>query len=106
MNNKDLSAETAAQQSDAAEVTPSSQTIANALVGSSFGQPVAISEPSTVGKEFIEWAEQYWHIDKLIQPENPDTFNDETCNYKYMRGIFIQKIDGIIKERLGLGSFL
>lgn len=35
MNNSEHLAENAAQQSDAAEVTPSSQTIANALVGSS-----------------------------------------------------------------------
>lgn len=68
---------------------------------SSFGQPVEITEPKTVGKEFIEWAEQYWQIDKLIQPENPDTFNGETCNYKYMREVFVKKIDGIIKDRLG-----
>lgn len=35
MNNSEQSAETAAQQSGAAEVTPSSQTIANAPVGGS-----------------------------------------------------------------------
>lgn len=35
MNNKERSAETAADSSTEAQVTPSSQTIANALVGSS-----------------------------------------------------------------------
>lgn len=96
---------TAEQRTNADDLT-SSQPIAKPNVGSSLCQGTEIREPQTVGKEFIEWAEQYWHIDKLIQPENPDTFNGETCNYKYMRGIFIQKIDGLIKEKLGLGSFL
>lgn len=104
MNNNEYSAENLVQSSDTTKATQSNQTIANAPVDSNLGQTV--TEPSTVGKEFIEWAEQYWHIDKLIQPENPDTFNGKTCDYKYMRGIFIQKIDGLIKERLGLGSFL
>ena len=64
-------------------------------------QETEIKPTKTVGEEFIEWAEQYWHLDKLINPENPDTFNREVCNYKYMRGIFIQKINGIITDRLG-----
>jgi hypothetical protein len=63
-------------------------------------------EYKTIGREFIEWAEKYWHIDKLINPTDPDSFNGEKCDYQYMRKIFMQKIDGILKERMGLGGFL
>lgn len=60
-----------------------------------------IIEKETVGQEFIEWAEKCWKIDELIKVENPDKFAGETCEYDYMRNIFIEKINGIIKERLG-----
>jgi hypothetical protein len=60
-----------------------------------------IRETPSVGQEFIEWAEKYWLLDKLIKNENPDEFAGERCDYTYMRGIFVQKIDAIIKERLG-----
>jgi hypothetical protein len=60
-----------------------------------------IQETPTVGQEFIEWAEKYWLLDKLIKNETPDEFAGERCDYRYMRNIFVQKIDAIIKERLG-----
>lgn len=60
-----------------------------------------IIEKETVGKEFIEWAEKYWKLDELIKIENPDKCAGETCDYNYMRNIFIEKINGIIKDRLG-----
>jgi hypothetical protein len=49
----------------------------------------------------MQWAEKYWLLDKLIKNVNPDDFAGEGCDYTYMRGIFVQKIDAIIKERLG-----
>lgn len=61
---------------------------------------VEIKEPVSVGREFIEWAEQYWNLDKMAKIENLDTFDGEVCDYGYMRNIFIQKIDAIIKQRL------
>ena len=57
---------------------------------------------NSVGQEFIEWAEQYWHIDKNFEDNNPDIFNGEKCDYKYMREIFIEKINCIIKDRLSV----
>lgn len=63
---------------------------------------VEIRNPISVGQEFIAWAEQYWHIDKLMQIENPDTFAGEVCDYKYMRNIFVEKINSIIRDRIGL----
>lgn len=60
-----------------------------------------IKEKETVGQEFIEWAEKYWHLDKLVKIEDPDKFAGETCDYSYMRNIFIEKINAIIKDRLG-----
>jgi hypothetical protein len=63
-------------------------------------QGTEIKEPVSVGQEFIEWAEQYWHLDK-IAALNTDVFNGEKSDYKYMRIIFIQKINAIISDRLG-----
>lgn len=60
-----------------------------------------IREKVTVGKEFIEWAEEYWHLDKIIKIDDPDNFAGEICDYNYIKEIFIKKIDGIIKSRLG-----
>jgi hypothetical protein len=59
-----------------------------------------INQNLTVGQEFIEWAEQYWLLDKLVKIENPDEFAGEKCDYNYMRNIFIEKINAIIKQRL------
>jgi hypothetical protein len=59
-----------------------------------------IKEKPTVGQEFMEWAEQYWLLDKLVNIEDPDTFAGEKCDYKYMRNIFVEKINAIIKDRL------
>jgi hypothetical protein len=67
-----------------------------------FNQGFDIKKPNSIGQDFIEWAEKYWHIDNLIQGDNQDIFNGEVCDYKYMRNIFIQKINGLIKERLGI----
>lgn len=60
-----------------------------------------IKEKQTAGQEFMEWAEKYWHLDKLVKIENPDKFAGETCDYDYMRNIFIKKINAIIKDRFG-----
>ena len=54
----------------------------------------------SVGKELIEWAEHYWQLDKVVNIQSPDKFAGETCDYKYMRKIFIQKIDSIIAKRM------
>lgn len=44
-----------------------------------------------VGLEFIEWAEKYWCLDKLLL-RNSD-HNAESCPYEYMRKVFIKKIN-------------
>ncbi len=59
-----------------------------------------IKQPVSVGQEFIEWAEQYWQLDKMVKIDGPDKFAGETCDYQYIRNIFIQKINSIIKDRL------
>ena len=63
-------------------------------------EPTEIKEKPTVGQEFIEWAEQYWLLDKLVNIKDPDIFAGEVCDYKYMRNNFIEKINAIIKDRL------
>jgi hypothetical protein len=63
-------------------------------------QPDNYQEPKieNVGEEFIKWAEKYWRIDVLMNVENPDNFAGETCNYKYMREVFIEKINELVKQ--------
>ena len=58
-----------------------------------------IKEKPTVGQEFMEWAEQYWLLDKLVKVDSPDEFAGEKYDYNYMRNIFIEKINGLIKNR-------
>lgn len=67
-------------------------------------QPIGEMEPinKSVGLEFIEWAEKYWHLDKIVNTENPDTFAGEVCDYKYMRQVFVDKINALIADRLAL----
>ena len=60
-----------------------------------------IREKETVGQEFVEWAEKYWHLDKLVKIENSDKFAGKTYDYRYMRNIIIDKINAIITDRLG-----
>lgn len=75
--------------------------LGNVFIMSILEEGTEIREKETVGQEFIEWAEKYWHLDKLVKIENPDKFAGETCDYNYMRNIFIEKINAIIKDRLG-----
>jgi hypothetical protein len=52
-----------------------------------------------VGEDVMVWAEQYWHIDKLIS-RKPEDENAETFSYKYFREIFVKKIDSMVAEKL------
>jgi len=52
----------------------------------------------TVGEEFINWAEQYWHFEKNYTIQDKE--NSEICPYEAIRNIFINKVDEIIKNRL------
>lgn len=58
-----------------------------------------IRETPTVGQEFMEWAEEYWLLDKLVKIEDPDNFAGEVCDYNYMRDVFVEKINALIKSR-------
>jgi hypothetical protein len=62
--------------------------------------PTEIKENLTVGEEFLEWAEESWQLDKLVKIDQPDNFAGEVCDYNYMRNIFIEKINSLIKQRL------
>lgn len=66
-------------------------------------QLVQSTEPKenpTVGKEFIEWAEKYWHLEEKFK--NADEGNNESCPYSFVKSAFIKKIDELIKDRLSL----
>ena len=62
-------------------------------------QPDEPKKQLTVGEEFIEFAEKHWLLDKMVLKS---TEGSESCNYDYMRDVFIQKIDSILKDRLAL----
>jgi hypothetical protein len=51
----------------------------------------------TIGEEVVEWAEKYWHIDKLQLVVEGEA---EKFSYEYFRGAFIQKIEAEIRDRL------
>ena len=52
----------------------------------------------SVGQEFVNWAEKYWGL-KIKYEVTTDEVS-ESCQYDYVKNIFIQKIDEIIKNRL------
>lgn len=64
--------------------------------------PKEIKQTQSVGQEFIEWAEQYWQLKDLIKLNEADVFNGEKCDYRYMRNVFISKINTLIKDKLGV----
>jgi hypothetical protein len=51
----------------------------------------------TIGEEVVEWAEKYWHIDKLQLVVEGEA---EKFSYEYFRKVFIQKIETEIRDRL------
>lgn len=52
----------------------------------------------TIGEEFIKWSEQNWQLKENY--DKPEEEGSESCPYDYVKNIFIQKIDEIIKNRL------
>ena len=65
----------------------------------SLGEPPTEPEKKlTVGEEFIEWAEEYWGLKSNY--DKPAVEGSESCPYRYVKDIFINKIDEIIRKRL------
>ena len=57
----------------------------------------------TVGEEFVNWSEKFWCLkEKYDSSLNDDFGNEESCPYNYMRDIFINKINELIKEKLSI----
>ncbi len=52
----------------------------------------------SVGEEMMQWAEKYWHIDKVCKGEAPT--GGEAFNYDYFRNVFVKGIDDNIARRL------
>lgn len=52
----------------------------------------------SIGEEVIQWAEKYWHIDKVCKNELPK--EGEQFQYEYFRRVIIQKIESEINNRL------
>ena len=62
------------------------------------GEPTEPEIQLTVGEEFVEWAEKYWHLKRNYDIPSKDGEEDQL--YDHIRNIFIHKIDEIIKKRL------
>jgi len=56
----------------------------------------------TVGEEFVNWAEQYWRLKQNYEQKDTTEQGGESCPYDYVKTTFIQKIDGLIKDRMAL----
>jgi len=61
-------------------------------------EPTETEIQSTVGEEFVEWAEKYWRLKENYDIPNKEF--EESQLYEHIRNIFIHKIDEIIKKRL------
>lgn len=53
----------------------------------------------SVGEEFIIWAEKSWNLKGTY--EKPTKKYEESAPYGYIRPVFIEKINELIKNRLG-----
>lgn len=55
----------------------------------------------SVGEEAIQWAEKYWLMDKFLKGEiKNDDGQNEAMSYDYFRRVLVDRINGIITERL------
>ena len=53
----------------------------------------------SIGEEVVQWAEKYWHIDKVYKTYESSE-EDEQSDYGYFRKVLIEKIESEIKDRL------
>lgn len=53
----------------------------------------------SIGEESMQWAEKYWHLDKVCKSKTAK-MDAEEFNYQYFRDVFVKKIDEAIAERL------
>ena len=60
-------------------------------------QPDLPEKRPTIGEEFIQWAEHFWHLHEMKLPDTPGA---EIGHYKIMREAFIHQINGIIHRRI------
>jgi hypothetical protein len=66
-------------------------------------QPIQESElikNSTIGQDFIEWAECYWDLKNKY--DIPSKSGEEHASFDFTKKTFIWKIDDLIKNRLGI----
>lgn len=56
---------------------------------------------TTIGQDFVSWAEQYWRLKEKYEHKQEDS-KVESCPYYSVRECFISKIDNLIKDRLSL----
>lgn len=71
---------------------------------STLSDATAYKKPVTsVGDEFIAWAQQYWRLEdafNAINIKDPSEKNGEYCPYNVVKEAFIGKINEIINQRI------
>ena len=63
------------------------------------------SEPEvfvSVGEEFVDWAERHWDLKRVYEKQLTAEGNAEACPYSYVRKVFADRINSVIKERLSI----
>lgn len=65
--------------------------------------PNDVPKKISIGEEFIEFAEQYYQMEKLYKQEyeTPKQMR-ESCPYSFIRNLFIKKINKLISDKLGI----
>ena len=66
-------------------------------------EPQGYKKPiMSIGDEFVAWAEQYWRIEELFNNtvKDPGIKGGENCPYSAVKSAFIEKVNGLIAERV------
>ena len=64
-------------------------------------EPQETPKVENVGEAFISWAENGWAFEKIITSglKNIENEGGESCPYKYLREVFVDKINELSKNQ-------
>ncbi len=67
-------------------------------------QPIDSMESvnKSVGLEFVEWAEKSWDLKDIVKFSDHKDYQGEIFEYNHLRGVFVDKINALIAEKLAL----
>ena len=61
--------------------------------------PIEIPKIENVGETFMNWAEKNWALETLLTAGLNANAGGESCRYKFVRDIFIDKINEFSKKQ-------